>query len=689
MRLMVRAPLLLLFFAIGFGAAPAAAQQLLRVPTDVATLQQAINLIPDGGIVELAGGTYAAPAGGFIISDQPRGFTVRAAAGQTVVLDGGGAHDVLRFLNSSAITGRPVTFQSLTFANGLSTTDGIGGGFTMQRARATFLQCTFQNNAANPSDTGGGAGNIGFASVAFFVDCIFDGNTSKNSGGGLFVRGDSKIYIHHCQFLNNRCNVPNHQLSAAGGALNIGNSVLRVTNTRFDGNAAGYVGGAIYVIGNWTDPDTSVPSADVIVADCTFVNNVAKRDSSVISSLPTEAGAVHIEDQATARIFSSRFFTNSADLGGAVNLYRAIVNVDRCIFRGNRATGTAPGTGFGGTFSATASEGPSLTNDNGAINRRTSALTVSRSFVQGRYGSVTSVGQTGGCLYAGGDGNSLYGLNGMPQNGSADTNRTTVIVDHVVFADCEVPDLSVDNSGLGGAILTDIGALTLQDSLVMTSDANGLPGSGAGGGIAVIDQSDAHLTRTTVAGCTAEAFGGGFFGSGSTINLDTCSFIANEVSPGFAEAISQSYGAGLFTTVDENPPAGLPLSIRGVVQNSTFSHNFGISIFDDDRNGPVNAVQYNNNAISSPTFGTQIYTDSLVGSKTVSQLNSLVVTRTGGAESTTKSLLPNTTSPPTVGAILATPPEIVAVKAFGDDAAPQPAFLGLAWDPAPASLNGA
>ncbi len=207
MRLGFAAPLLILL-AAGFHTTPVDAQQLLRVPTDVATLQQAINQISDGGIVELAAGTYAAPSGGFIISDQPRGFTVRAAAGQTVVLDGGGVRDVLRFLNSSEVTGRPVTFQSLIFANGLSTTDGIGGGFTLQRARATFLQCTFQNNRANPSDTGGGAGNIGFASVAFFVDCVFDGNTSRNSGGGLFVRGTSKIYIHHCQFTNNRCNVP-------------------------------------------------------------------------------------------------------------------------------------------------------------------------------------------------------------------------------------------------------------------------------------------------------------------------------------------------------------------------------------------------------------------------------------------------------------------------------------------------
>ena len=99
-----RLPAALIAIALaGAAAAPAA---LMRVPADVATLQTAIQQAANGDVIELADGTYASPAGGFTISNQPKAFTIRAAAGATVVLDGGGARDVLRLINSSA-RGRP------------------------------------------------------------------------------------------------------------------------------------------------------------------------------------------------------------------------------------------------------------------------------------------------------------------------------------------------------------------------------------------------------------------------------------------------------------------------------------------------------------------------------------------------------------------------------------------------------
>ena len=99
--------------------------------------------------------------------------------------------------------------------------------------------------------------------------------------------------------------------------------MLRVSNSRFEGNQAGYVGGALYAIGLWPDPAGS----DVLVTNSTFVDNLAQRDPSVSFPFPTEGGAIHLEDLATARIYNSRFLTNRAFDGGAVNLYRAIVEI--------------------------------------------------------------------------------------------------------------------------------------------------------------------------------------------------------------------------------------------------------------------------------------------------------------------------------------------------------------------------
>ncbi|RLC77067.1 MAG: hypothetical protein DRI61_12180, partial [Chloroflexi bacterium] len=67
-----------------------ATASIIRVPQD-ADLQTAIWLVGDGGVIEISGGTYPSPNGGFVICDLGKSFTIRAAPGETVVLDGGGA----------------------------------------------------------------------------------------------------------------------------------------------------------------------------------------------------------------------------------------------------------------------------------------------------------------------------------------------------------------------------------------------------------------------------------------------------------------------------------------------------------------------------------------------------------------------------------------------------------------------
>src|SRR3954469_1245023 len=127
--------------------------------SDAAGLQNALNAVSDGGVIELAGGTYAAPGGAFTIysTAETKSFTVRAAQGATVVLTGNGTHDILRFGNAPQSNPRPVTFQGLVFSSGVSTTDFIGGAATLTNANAVFIGCTFNNNSARPSISGGGS----------------------------------------------------------------------------------------------------------------------------------------------------------------------------------------------------------------------------------------------------------------------------------------------------------------------------------------------------------------------------------------------------------------------------------------------------------------------------------------------------------------------------------------------------
>ena len=86
-------------------------ESIIRVPQDVANLQTAIDQVPNGGVIEIAAGTYASPSGGFRINNKHKGFTIRAASGASVVLSGGNSRDILRFQNSYISEGGPVLFK--------------------------------------------------------------------------------------------------------------------------------------------------------------------------------------------------------------------------------------------------------------------------------------------------------------------------------------------------------------------------------------------------------------------------------------------------------------------------------------------------------------------------------------------------------------------------------------------------
>ena len=226
------------------------AQEIVRVPADSATLQDAIAAVHEGGVIEMAAGTYTAPPGAFTIYDLAKGFTIRAAAGALVVLSGSDAHDIIRFGNPSVAEGRPVTFQGLTFAGGLSTTNFIGGVFTLTHAEAVFISCRFENNAATPEASSGVLWLMD--SIVSFQQCTFTNNSSRNYGGAISAV-ESRVFLRECSFIGNRVNVPGHMPSSHGGAIFNSNSSIQADRCRFENNQASYVAGAIYCGGVWRD----------------------------------------------------------------------------------------------------------------------------------------------------------------------------------------------------------------------------------------------------------------------------------------------------------------------------------------------------------------------------------------------------------------------------------------------------
>lgn len=502
-------------------AAPSAARAaaLVRVPQDAATLDIALGKVPDGGAIELAGGIYTSPPNGFAIRNAGKGFTVRAAAGATVVLDGGGTHTILRFLNSNRTRGKRVTFERLTFSRGYDETVNEGGAVTISKADAVFRQVSFLDNRVGGL-TGGGAVKVLEGSEVSFVDCSFRGNSARLRGGAVVVRGSLVTFLRG-EMVGNRTNLPGHDPHSFGGAIMVLDGALRVTGTRFESNEAGWVGGAIYAIGSYG------AGADLLISDASFVANQALPNACCAIADPTGGGAIHVEDQTTLRIHRSAFVRNRADIGAAVDGFRASIEVYGSVFQQNGLPAGHRG-GAGGAVAMMSTDSADASTSGGAINRPPGRLVVTKSLLQGvggLDGAPSGQPWRGGCILAAGDGPRVYGGGSVPLAGTAAENRATVEIRGSVLSDCDAGLDAAGNAGYGGGLFGDLVEVLVEDSMVIDSDARG-NGSG-GGAIALRQQSHARLVRTSFARDTATMSGGTLWSDTSAIEQSDVRFLGN------------------------------------------------------------------------------------------------------------------------------------------------------------------
>jgi predicted outer membrane repeat protein len=654
-------------------AAAAGAGGVLRVPQDVPTLEQAISQVTDGGIVELAAGTYAAPAAGFKISNPGKGFTIRAALGNAVILDGGGAHPVVVLRNSARSRGGLIVFQDLTFRHGGGGSSTTSPGVTVDAGEARFVGCRFESNAGAAGADGGGA-KVRNGSDASFIGCGFAGNSSPVAGGAMMINLSS-VEVLGGSFTGNLVNPPNHDPSSHGGAIDVIDGTLRVSDALFQGNQAGFVGGAIYAIGDWT-ANPATPHSYVSITRSTFDSNAIAPQPCCPPPGPLTGGAIHVEDQTTLDVKSSRFVDNQAQFGGAIDSYRALVNVSGSTFQGNRGAVTGANESVGGAICALSNDFVDASTAGGR-NPRPAGLTVSGSLLQGNQAGGP-VANAGGCILAGGDENHLYGLGGLSPNGTPDSNRAQVAIAGSVFHDCGVQQSPGVGGGTGGAINGSLVALALDGSLVLDSNA---AGNGSGGGVYLADESDARISGTTFAGDTADTAGGAIFAGASNLQISGSRFVGNQAGT--------SRGAALYSIPARGgqPHVG-PGDASGAVAGSSFSQDLGLAVWDVDSGGasPVNTLQYNGNDFFETSFGDRVYVDTFTDPSrsgfNVGGLNSLAVVRNGGP-TTVKAPVPNRAlgAAPAAGSL-------VAIPATGSPSSRSAPFLAYAWTGQSATLNG-
>ena len=636
-------------------AGPAAAQRLVRVPQDARDILAAVSRVADGGVIEVAAGRYAAPPRGFNLGNLRKGFTLRAAPDAEVVLDGEGARPILRIQNGNRNRGKLIVFEDLTLTGGASDDATLSGAATLAAAEARFVRVRFLGNRTTGT---GGAARATDGSAASFIDCDFRGNTTPDTGGALSVLGGSTAFVHRGVFEDNRINVPGHILHSAGGALYVVDATARVSESRFERNQAGWVGGAVFVFGTWAGPE-SVPRARVVVSHSTFAGNTVGPDACCTAPGVTSGGAVHAEDQATFEAHGSLFVGNRAEWGGAVSLYRSHFEAHGSVFRGNTTVLDGPQVGAGGAIIAL-----SVDQAGEAVNRRPARVVVADSLFSGRAApSAPAPAHTGGCIFVGGD---------LSRAGGEAENRARLELSRVVFSDCDVERKASGEGGLGGAVHAELTDLSADGSLVLGSDARGT--GGGGGGFSVTQRSLARIAGTTFSRDSAER-GGALFVSGSELFVSGASFLANEVSPG----ASESRGASIFTTPDTGAAARV---VSGVVQGSLFSDDAGLSIWDvDPATGPINGVRYDDNRFFPTRFGDRVYGNTLVNRNgaSVAELNALVVRRGGrGANQ-------RLGSRPVTGALVALPVSLAPLP--GSGAPPAGATVAYAWSGRSASAG--
>jgi hypothetical protein len=634
------------------------AQSIIHISPGQGSLQDALNNVAEGGIIELASGTYNAPPGGWTIfpdlSGGTKGFTVRAANGAIPVLNGGGSSEILTFT-----TPQPVIFQGLTFANGVSTREYHGGAMSVDHVQATFIACTFQNNAANAPTTGGGALWIASSTLSF-QSCVWTNNTSKHFGGG-FSADKSRVYVRDSQFVGNRVNVPGHSEFSAGGAINGNASTIHLANSRFENNQAGYVGGAVYVYGPWQNAVTT-PVMDLTVSNCLFTGNAVLRDPNGTQTAPTAGGAIQLEDQTRGRFYNCRFTNNSAKQGGAIAGYRTNNQFEGCVFQNNQATGTDGPDGFGGAIFVLSDDNPDASTGGGTINRPSATLMVTDCLIRGPGGGVASARQGGG-IFVAGDLHSMYGL-GVTRNGTLETNRAAVTLTRVLFADLTTND-NLGN-GTGAALTGDFVTLNADQCI-----AENCHTSQFGGGFELVRECNATISNTAFAGNSAGLLGGGFTMFGGSLNLTGCSFVDNRIT-------GSGGGSAIMTAADAGGGGLPPMDMTGTIQDCVISNNSGspATIYDGYRtSAPFNRLQFKANQIF-PADQSAFFFDTPIGNKSVAQVNALTLTF---ADNTTcvKAPVPDIAleAAAITGAILMVPATTSSSGAPGE-ALPIPSFLG-------------
>jgi CxxC motif-containing protein (DUF1111 family) len=382
------------------------------------SIQAAIDLCPDGGIVSIGPGTHTG-TGDSVITMPAIGITIIGMAGaESTIIDG---EDARRGLTGIGCGDNGTVIESLTFTNGLA---AEGGGMYLEACSPTVRLCTFDSNESTTSGTvTGGGGAFILQSTSSFEQCLFLNNIAADDGGGICIK-DSTATVSDCTFTGNS--------AQDGGGAHNNNSVTTFTNTQFDSNTATSDGGGL---------NTAFKNANATVNNCTFTANAANRGGGITVL------------QSTASIDGSTATGNSAGYGGGMANFESIsVTLTNCTFDTNTAV----------------LQGGGMLNETSASPQLTDCTFTGNSVTDGSGGGMDNDGSCNpflaNCVFTGNSARYGAGLH------SYDNSNPTL-------TGCEFTDNTAEL--FGGGLRCDGGTAFLTDC-IMTGNLAGTSGGGVG-----------------------------------------------------------------------------------------------------------------------------------------------------------------------------------------------------------------
>lgn len=246
---------LLISFASGTTMAMA---DVLRVPEDYPSIQDAADASSQGDIIDLAPGIWNQRVWGL------SGVTLRGREGaDKTILDG--ANEPWSLV---VCYGDPVTIEDITFRNGTgSNVFGIirGGAIYAEFTEVSVNRCVFENNTLTigefDSDSVGGA-ICGYYTNLDVRNSSFKGN-SANRGGALYAIYADAITVANCSFSDNE--------AWEGGGIHSVGTPLFLNHSLFNGNLAEWQGGGVFITAS-EDESNPLPGN---VSNTDFVRNSA------------------------------------------------------------------------------------------------------------------------------------------------------------------------------------------------------------------------------------------------------------------------------------------------------------------------------------------------------------------------------------------------------------------------------